>query len=77
MDQSELKKSIMDLIKDNDYDVEDLKNFLNPIDKYTNNQSFVDNLHEIISVILEDRDGNNKFTINDLKLIKDDMFAIS
>ena len=77
MNQSELKNSVMKLIKDDNYDIEDFKSFLNPIDKYTNNQTFINNLHEIINVLLEDRDGNNKFTIDDLKLIKDDMFAIS
>ena len=73
----ELKDSIMNIIQDDNYDINDLKGILDPITKYTENQNFVNNLKQIINVILEDRDGNNKFTVNDLKLLGKDMFAIS
>jgi len=71
-----LKASIMDVIQDEQYDVEDLIKLLSPLDKYVSNKEFISNLSEVISVILEDRDGNNKFTIKDLELLKKDIIEI-
>lgn len=73
----ELKKSILDVIQDNNYDIEDLNKFLEPVSNYVANQIFIENLREIISVILEDRDGNNTFTIKDLELLGKDIIGIT
>lgn len=74
---NDLKTKILKLIKDNNYDVEDLKNVLEPISNYVNNPSFKNNIKTIVDIITKDRDGNNKFTLEDLKLISSDFQAIS
>lgn len=72
-----LKESIMELIKDNDYDIEDLKKFLHPVTNYSQNQVFISNLDKIVTIFLEDRDGNNVFNVKDLEILGKDIIAIT
>lgn len=74
---NELKHSILDLIKNDNYDFETLKILLNPVSKFINNPVFLNHLNQIIKVVLEDRDGNDKFTVNDLSLLSKDINGIS
>lgn len=67
----------MDLVHDDEYGVEDLQEFLGPVYEYIQSPTFISNLGQVIEIILEDRDGNNKFTIDDLKLLKDDILGIT
>lgn len=73
----ELKQSILKTIGDNDYKLEDLLTLLDPVSKYVNNETFLKDLGQIAQVIVEDRDGNNTFTVDDLRLIQHDVVAIS
>jgi len=75
-DIRKLKKKLLVLIKDDHYDVNALKKFLN-LDSYVTNESFVTNITEIVDAILEDRDGDKKITLNDIKLIGNDLLAIT
>ena len=74
---SALKNSILDLIKDNDYTVDDIKSFIEPVTEYINAPTFLDHIGTIVEEILKDRDGNNNFTIDDIKLLGDDILGIT
>ena len=73
----ELKENIMKVIKDNEYNLEDLKEVLSPISIYTENSTFKNNIDDIIAVVTKDRDGNQKFTLDDLKLLGNDILGIT
>ncbi len=73
----ELKNSIMTLIKNNDYDIDDLPDFLGPVSEFVDSPNFVNHLKEIVEEIIKDRDGNDKFNIDDLKLLGDDILGIT
>ena len=73
----DLKASIMKVVRKNDYELEVLIELLDPIGEYITNPLFVSNLRKIVNTILEDRDGNNKFTLDDLELLGKDPIAIT
>lgn len=71
-----LKSKILNIIKDNSYDIEDLKEALDPITDYVNNPSFRENIRSIVDILTKDRNGDNKLTVDDLKMIGNDFAAI-
>lgn len=73
---SDIEKELFELVKDENYDVEDLKKILDPTGSFISNGNFLANVSKIVEAIIEDRDKDNKFTLNDIKLIKDDLSAI-
>lgn len=77
MNTQEFKAKILQVIEDESYDLKDLLAILSPLDQYVDSEIFLTNLKQVVEVILEDRDGNNKFTLQDLKLIKDDIVGIT
>lgn len=74
---NELKTNIMKIIKDDTYDMEDLKNIIDPAGQYVDNPIFLSYVSEIVKVILEDRDGNDTFTIDDLDLLSRDVMGVT
>jgi hypothetical protein len=75
-DIAELKVAILDAIKEDNYDFNTLMNLFSPINEYVTNQTFTSSLTEIVNILKQDRDNNSKFTIDDLKLIKNDLSSI-
>ena len=73
----ELKESIMSTIKDNEYSIDDLKDFLGPIMAYIDAPIFVMYLKEVVEEILRDRDGSGHFNLDDLRVLKDDILGIT
>jgi hypothetical protein len=73
----DLKSVIMKAIKHNDYDVSVLLGILGPMDKCVENPLFIANLKQVVDVILQDRDGNNKFTVKDLELLGKDVIGVT
>ena len=76
-DIKELRNEILETIKDDDYDTSDLKKLLDPVFIYIENPLFKENLDQIVDLITEDRNGDVKFTIDDLSLFCRDFNAIS
>jgi hypothetical protein len=73
----DLKSSIMALIANNDYSLNDLNAFLDPISKYVNDPNLMSGINGIVEEITKDRDGNGQFNIDDLKLLGSDMLGIT
>ena len=73
---SDIEKELFELVKDENYDIEDLKKILDPAGSFISNGKFLANISKIVEAIIEDRDKDNRFTLNDIKLIKDDLSAI-
>lgn len=73
----DLKTKIMDLIQDNHYSWDDLKQILTPISIYVDNPAFRQNVNQIVKVLTKDRDGNNVFSIDDLKLLSKDVIGVT
>jgi len=72
-----LKTQILSLIQDEKYDPEDLKKILYPVSSFLNNPLFAENLQQIVDIITTDRNGDKKFTIDDLKIISRDVMAVT
>jgi hypothetical protein len=68
---------IATIINGSNYDVRDLLQILYPISQYFKDDDFVDNLKEIIQIIITDRDNNQIFTMDDLKLLGKNLSAIT
>lgn len=71
-----LREDILKFIKNDNYDVVDLCNMLN-ISNHTNDSIFANNLTQIVTIIITDRDANDKFDLNDLKLMSNDIIALT
>lgn len=72
-----LKTSLLNLIKDDNYDMNDLKSLLSPIGEYTDNPTFTDQLGELGEILVTDRDNSKSFSIADLKLLGTDVVAVT
>lgn len=72
----DLRNKILPLIKDENYDTKDLISLLTPIENYISDKNFMSNLRQVTKIITKDRDGNNNFNLNDLKLLAKDTFAV-
>lgn len=72
----QLKDEIIKLINNNDDTVVNIKNILQPISKCVDSPIVSQNVNDIVNIMLADRDGNNKFDINDLRMISEDPFVI-
>lgn len=73
---NKLKDAIFDVVKNDNYELSDLQKVLHPVTTLINNPVFEIHLKKITQVILKDRDGNNQFTVDDLKLLSSDMNAL-
>jgi len=73
----QLKNDIMNVIKDDNYDIEDLRVILKDILLYIDNPMFKQNLDIVVGIIMKDRDGNNKFEINDLNIMSKDLITMT
>lgn len=72
-----LYKQLSDLISDDKYDVNDLMNLLEPIGKIEGNDTFEDGINSIVDSLTKDRNGDNVFTIDDLKMLSSDVVALT
>lgn len=72
-----LKQQILNAVSTNDYSIDNLKNILVPIGGYVDDSTFKQNMIDVVTIIIKDRDGNNKFTIDDLNLLGKDVIAIT
>ena len=71
-----LKNDILKLINNDDDTVVNIKNILMPIASCIDNPVLAQNVNDIVTIILTDRDKNGKFDVNDLKLMVNDPFVV-
>lgn len=76
MDQV-LYSQLQKLVSTDGYSVSDFMDILEPIDLYTNNPAFDSGIQTIVSSLVKDRDGDSKFTVNDLKILSSDIPAMT
>jgi len=72
----DLQTSLQTLIS-NDFTLSELEHLLSPIPFYTGNAIFESNFSEILKIVTQDRDMDNKFSVNDLVLFSKDIIAMS
>lgn len=77
MNLTQLESQINDIIKDDNFDINKLKEILSPISQYVDSPTFITNITTVVTIITQDRDGNKSFDVNDLKLLSEDPVAIS
>lgn len=77
MSVQELQLALQNLIAQEDVDLAALEKLLSPVPFYTNNQVFVSHITEILKIITQDRDADQKFTVNDLLLFSKDIIAMT
>lgn len=73
----ELKTKILDVIKDNHYSWDDVRDVLTPISIYTNNPTFKQHIDEVVKIMIKDRNGDSRFTIEDLTFLRKDVIAVT
>lgn len=72
-----LKSKLEDLIKDDNYDINDIVTIIDPAFSFIKDELFAYNIRQMVSIITEDRDKNGKFTIKDLELLSKDPLAMT
>jgi len=73
----ELKQKILTIIQIEDYDLTDLANLIDPMETFIGNELFMSNIKQMVNVIIKDRNGDNKFNMQDMELMSKDVFAIT
>jgi hypothetical protein len=73
----ELKRQVLEIIKDTDYSVDAVMKILEPISTYTQNQIFIQHITQIVDVIITDRNGDKKFNAQDLEIMSKDPMALT
>ncbi len=76
MSTIELQQSLQTLIA-TDFKLDNLEQLLSPVPYYTNNQLFVSHFLEVVKIVTQDRDNDQKFTVNDLLLFSKDIIAMT
>ena len=72
----ELRTKIELIIKPDDFSIFDLKDVLIPITYYVDSPIFIYNVDIVVKIMLEDRNKNSKFDIEDLQLLGQDPLGI-
>jgi hypothetical protein len=72
-----LQTSLQNLIQQPNFSLSSLETLLSPIPLYTNNTIFQSNIAQVVQILTKDRDGNGKFTANDLVLFSKDIVGIT
>jgi len=76
-DITALQSSILALIQNGSDSIDALGQLLSPISEYITNQQFVSGLNQVVTAVLQNRDGGSSFDVEDLKLLSTDLGAIS
>ncbi len=71
-----LTNSLIELVQTATHSVDDINKLLAPVSGYFANPDFMSGINRIVTIIIQDRDGNNKFDMEDIKLLSHDMDAI-
>jgi hypothetical protein len=74
---NDFKTRLQKIILINPIKVSDIKDFLTPVALYVDSPTFNSNISIILDVITRDRNGDNQFDIEDLKLMSKDPIAIT
>lgn len=73
----DLQNEVTELVSGNRYSLAQLIQILKPVGNFVNDEKFVSNITDFVSTIIKDRNGDNKFTVDDLELLSHDYFAIA
>jgi hypothetical protein len=71
-----IKNTILELIKDENYDVKDLTTVLDSVNSYISDPNFITNINQIVNILTVDRDGSQTFTMDDIKILSKDPLAL-
>src|SRR5690242_18751161 len=71
----DLQTSLQNLIQQ-PFTLSQLEQLLSPIPLYTSNSIFQTNVSQVIATLTKDRDGDGKFTVNDLILFSKDIIGM-
>ena len=77
MNLDQLKSKIEGVIKTDNFDIEKLKDLLTPISAYVEHPTFIKNIVDVVTIIIQDRNGDMVFNLDDLKILANDNVAIS
>ena len=73
---TQLRTDIINMINSNDDTIVNIKNILQPISQFINSPVISQNIDQIITILLTDRNNDKKFDVNDLKMLSEDPFVI-
>lgn len=73
----ELKTSISNYIRDDNFNIKSLEKLLAPVAFYADNAIFRMHISDILTIIIKDRDNDNKLTANDIVLFSKDIVAMT
>jgi len=73
----DLQQSLQALIERDVFDVTTLQALLSPAPIYIQDPTFFNHIGELITIITQDRDGDQQFTFNDIVVLTKDLNAIT
>jgi hypothetical protein len=73
---TQLRTDIITMINSNDDTIVNIKNILQPISQFINSPVISQNIDQIVTILLTDRNNDKKFDVNDLKMLSEDPFVI-
>lgn len=76
MTSTDSNTNISDIITAKKFDIERLKAAIFSSLDFINDDAFKTNIKDIVTVLTKDRNGDNKFDIEDIKLLSKDVFSI-
>ena len=71
-----MSKTLLELIKDENYDIGDLSRITEPISSMITSKTFAKYLTELVTIITKDRNNDNKFTVKDIYALSTNIFAM-
>ena len=74
---ADLQNEIIELVSGNRYSLAQLIQILKPVGSFVNDEKFISNVTDLVTAIIKDRNGDNKFTVDDLELLSHDYLAIA
>ena len=77
MSIADLQISLQNVLKQNAFSIESLKQLLDPLPIYSTSPIFQNNINEVLNIIIKDRDNDTKFTVNDITLFVKDPMALA
>lgn len=72
-----LRDDIWTIISKETINEGEMSDLLDPILDYFEDPTFKANIKQVVTILTMDRDGNNKFDIEDIKLLREDIIAVT
>lgn len=74
---TDLQNALLQLVRNANVSLDDINKLLDPAPVTIGNPALANELNQLLSILLQDRDGNSTFNLNDLKILSHDPIALT